>query len=129
MNRGSEFFHRAESLLFRRWGAAVIGMTNLPEARLAREAELCYATLALVTDYDTWHEEEESVTAGSVLEVLRRNVALAGRVLFRTVQGREAGRDCACRHALRDTILTYRAAIPAAARQRLGLLLDRYLED
>lgn len=128
---GPQFSTRAESFLYRKWGASVIGMTNIPEAKLAREAEICYATLALVTDYDTWHEEEESVTAGSVIEVLNRNVAMARRVLFRTISTLPPSAktaDCPCRHALENTILTHPSRISAATRERLSLLLDRYLE-
>lgn len=126
---GPQFSTRAESFLYRSWGASIIGMTNLPEARLAREAEICYATLALVTDYDTWHEEEESVTAGSVLDVLRNNVAMARKVLFRSARPAAAQADCPCRSALKDTVLTDPGRIAPEVRERLRLLLGRYLED
>lgn len=128
---GPQFSTRAESNMHRAWGADLVGMTCMPEAKLAREAEICYATLALVTDYDTWHEEEESVTAGSVIEVLNRNVAMARRVLFRTISTLPPSAktaDCPCRHALENTILTHPSRISAATRERLSLLLDRYME-
>ncbi|MBI4161729.1 MAG: S-methyl-5'-thioadenosine phosphorylase [Acidobacteria bacterium] len=125
---GPQFSTRAESLLYRSWGAAVIGMTNLPEAKLAREAEICYASLALVTDYDTWHDREESVTAGSVVELLRRNVNRARGVLFRTLSDLSPEPGCPCRHALRDSILTDPSRIDPAVRERLHLLIGRYLE-
>jgi 5'-methylthioadenosine phosphorylase len=126
---GPQFSTRAESFLYRSWGATIIGMTNIPEAKLAREAEICYATLALVTDYDTWHEEEESVTAGSVLEVIRSNVNLARKVLFRSVLPAAGRSECACRSALRDTVLTDPARISPEVRKRVGLLIGRYLEE
>ena len=125
---GPQFSTRAESLLYRNWGMSVIGMTNLQEAKLAREAELCYATLALVTDYDTWHEEEESVNVGSVLDILRANVARAREILAGAVPLISGTRKCACSHALRDAILTEQSWIPPETRQRLRLLLEKYLE-
>ena len=125
---GPQFSTRAESLLYRNWGMSVIGMTNLQEAKLAREAELCYATLALVTDYDTWHEEEESVNVGSVLDILRANVARAREILAGAVPLVSGTRKCACSHALRDAILTEQSRIPPETRQRLRLLLEKYLE-
>ncbi|MEE9227009.1 MAG: S-methyl-5'-thioadenosine phosphorylase [Acidobacteriota bacterium] len=125
---GPQFSTRAESLLYRNWGMSVIGMTNLQEAKLAREAELCYATLALVTDYDTWHEEEESVNVGSVLDILRANVARAREILAGAVPLVSGTRKCACSNALRDAILTEQSRIPPETRQRLRLLLEKYLE-
>jgi len=125
---GPQFSTRAESLLYRSWGVDVIGMTNLQEAKLAREAEICYATIALVTDYDCWHEEEADVTADSILEVLHSNVAMAREVLKRLAPRRPAPRKCACPSALGAAIITDRAKIPAAARRRLGLLVNKYLD-
>jgi 5'-methylthioadenosine phosphorylase len=125
---GPAFSTRAESRLYRSWGVDVIGMTNLTEAKLAREAEICYATLALVTDYDCWHEDEEDVTVDGVLENLRANAALAADTLRRAVAALPAERSrCACGEALRNAVITAPEAIPADARARLGLLLDRYL--
>ena len=125
---GPAFSTRAESRLYRSWGVDVIGMTNLTEAKLAREAEICYATLALVTDYDCWHETEDDVTVGTILEILRDNAALAGRVLRETVKALPRERAvCACGGALRHALITPPAAIGAEARARLGVLLDAYV--
>lgn len=124
---GPAFSTRAESRLYRTWGVDVIGMTNLTEAKLAREAEICYATLALVTDYDCWHEDEDDVSVTAVLEVLRANAALAARVLHDAVLALPASRTaCACGEALRHAVITPAEAIPPEARRRLGVLLDAY---
>jgi 5'-methylthioadenosine phosphorylase len=125
---GPAFSTRAESRLYRGWGVDVIGMTNLPEARLAREAEICYATLALVTDYDCWHDDEEDVSVGGVLENLRANSELALRIVQEVVPALPAQRSCACGAALRDAIITAREAIPPATRRKLEPLLGRYLD-
>jgi 5'-methylthioadenosine phosphorylase len=126
---GPAFSTRAESNLYRSWQADVVGMTNVQEARLAREAEICYATLALVTDYDCWHDREQAVSVGSVLEHLQANQELAARILSRTVAAMpERGGACSCGDALRDAILTAREAIPAAARERLRPILGRYFD-
>lgn len=124
---GPQFSSRAESVLYRQWGVDVIGMTNLPEAKLAREAELCYATLALVTDYDCWHESEETVTVEMILATLHKNVEAAKRVLRAAVPGAAGSSSCACRHALSQAIVTDPRAIPPAARKQLGLLIGKYL--
>jgi 5'-methylthioadenosine phosphorylase len=125
---GPAFSTRAESLLYRSWGVDVIGMTNLPEAKLAREAELCYATLALVTDYDCWHEEEDDVSVHAVLANLHANAALAAQVLRATVAALppQASR-CGCGTALDAALITPRHEIPEAARERLRPLLARLL--
>jgi 5'-methylthioadenosine phosphorylase len=126
---GPAFSSRAESRLYRSWGADVIGMTNLQEAKLAREAEICYATLALVTDYDCWHDGEEDVSVAGVLDNLRANQQVAAGVLreaVRTLPARGAG--CGCGDALRDAIITSRDAIPRETRERLQPLLGRYLD-
>ena len=124
---GPQFSTRAESRVYRSLGADVIGMTNLQEARLAREAELCYATIAMATDYDCWHSGQGDVSVAAILEVMARNVQHA-RSLIRTAVARfEPERRCPCQDALRYAILTDPAQIPAEARDRLGLLLDRYL--
>jgi 5'-methylthioadenosine phosphorylase len=122
---GPQFSTRAESLIFRQWGVDVIGMTNLPEAKLAREAEMCYATLALATDYDCWHQEHDAVTVETVVETFRRNVVLSQRVLRAVVPTLAEERKCACATALRSAVLTAPAKIPAAARKRLQLLLGK----
>src|SRR5262245_1334308 len=124
---GPQFSTRAESRLYRSWGADVIGMTNLQEARLAREAELCYATLAMSTDYDCWHTAHGDVTVEAILAVMSRNVAHAREVLRSVIPGLGGERGCACKDALRYAILTEPGRIPPEARDRLGLLLDRYL--
>jgi len=124
---GPAFSTRAESRLYRSWGVDVIGMTNLTEAKLAREAEICYATLALVTDYDCWHDAEADVSVGTILEILRDNAALAARTLRRAITSLPQARvSCACGEALRHAVITPADAIAPAARARLGVLLDPY---
>jgi 5'-methylthioadenosine phosphorylase len=124
---GPQFSTRAESRIYRQWGVDVIGMTNLPEARLAREAELCYATLALVTDYDCWHESAADVDIAAVLAILQRNVTLAQDIIGHAVPHLRGARTCACSSALKQAIITAPDAIPAAARERLGLLIQPYI--
>jgi 5'-methylthioadenosine phosphorylase len=124
---GPQFSTRAESRIYRSLGADVIGMTNLQEARLAREAEICYGTLAMVTDYDCWREGHEDVTVEAILAVMARNSALARLVIREALPRVGAARGCTCGDALRYAILTDLARVPAEARDRLGLLLDRYL--
>ena len=124
---GPQFSTRAESRLYRQWGVDVIGMTNMPEARLAREAELCYATLALATDYDCWHASAADVDIGTILAILQRNVQLAQEIITRTVPHLQGARTCPCSTALQTAIITDRAMIPAAVQERLGLLINRYL--
>ncbi len=124
---GPQFSTRAESRLYREWGADVIGMTNLTEARLAREAEICYASLALVTDYDCWREATEDVSVEAIVAVLGENAAAARRTLSGAVAGVDPGRACGCRDAMRFAIITDRAAIPESARERLQLIAGRYL--
>lgn len=123
---GPQFSTRAESRLYRQWGIDVIGMTNMPEAKLAREAELCYATLALATDYDCWHASAADVDIGEILAILQRNVQLAQEVITRTVPQLQGTRTCPCSMALQTAIITDQAMIPTAVRERLGLLIDRY---
>jgi 5'-methylthioadenosine phosphorylase len=125
---GPQFSSRGESLIYRQWGVDVIGMTNLPEAKLAREAELCYATVALVTDYDCWHETEASVTVEGILDTLHKNVALAKRLLRAALTLATGPRTCPCARALEYAILTSPRAIPSRTRQRLRLLLGRHLK-
>lgn len=124
---GPAFSTRAESFLYRSWGASVIGMTALPEARLAREAEMCYATLACATDYDCWHETEESVTVEMVIGNLLRNVVTSKRILQRVVPRLSETRTCACGLALKDAILTTNEAIPQETKERLAPLVGKYL--
>jgi 5'-methylthioadenosine phosphorylase len=126
---GPAFSTRAESRLFRSWGADIIGMTALPEARLAREAELCYAALCFVTDYDVWHEDEPDVDAGSVIERLRANAQAAVGAISRAIEALPATRDCACAHALDTALVTPREAVPAETRRRLAPLLAAHWGD
>lgn len=122
---GPQFSTKAESQLYRQWGVSVIGMTNLPEAKLAREAELCYATVALVSDYDCWHETEEAVTVDAILSALRRNVELAKQLLRGSVKSASSGGNCKCQQALQDAIVTSREAITPALHRKLGILMGR----
>ena len=124
---GPQFSTRAESLLYRSWGVSVIGMTALPEAKLAREAELCYAVLAFVTDYDVWHSSAEAVTVEMVIKNLAANIDNAKRIVRAVAPSLAAPPACACGSALRDAIMTAPERIPAETRQRLGLLIGRYL--
>jgi 5'-methylthioadenosine phosphorylase len=123
---GPQFSTRGESQIYRRWGVSVIGMTNMPEAKLAREAELCYATLALATDYDVWHESHAAVTVEAVVANLLKNVATAKVVLRRVIP--RVGKACAggCGDALASAVITDPKAFPPRTRRRLGVLLDRY---
>ena len=124
---GPQFSTRAESLLYRSWGADVIGMTNLTEAKLAREAEICYATLALVTDYDAWRKKAEAVSVEAVLAVLGENAAAARRTMREAVARVRPDRPCSCRAALAFAIITDRSQIPEEARDRLAPLVGKYL--
>jgi 5'-methylthioadenosine phosphorylase len=123
---GPQFSTKAESRIYRRWGVDIIGMTNMPEAKLAREAELCYATLALVTDYDVWHETHESVTVETVVQNLQRNVATAKDVLARVIPRLPVTRSCACASLLKNAVITSPTAFPLATRRRLDLLIGKY---
>lgn len=124
---GPQFSTRAESALYRTWpGVAVIGMTNMPEARLAREAELAYCTMALVTDYDCWHEGHDDVSVEAVIAVMKQNVASA-RAVIRALADVPPSAPCASHTALQHAIMTSPELIPAATRERLALFLDRVL--
>src|SRR5258708_35458456 len=124
---GLQFSTKAESNLYRSWVADLIGMTNLQEAKLAREAEICYATLAMVRDYDCWHPNHDSVTVEQIVKVLTTNADNAARVVKKAVALLPRERKCKCSSALQHAILTDPAKIPAATRQKLSLLLDKYL--
>jgi 5'-methylthioadenosine phosphorylase len=124
---GPQFSTKGESQLYRQWGVDVIGMTNMPEAKLAREAELCYASMALVTDYDCWHQTEQPVTVEAILTTLHHNVALAKRMLLAAVPSLVAAPACSCHRALDNAIVTARGRLPAAVRRKLGLLIRRVL--
>lgn len=124
---GPQFSTRAESLIYRQWGVDVIGMTNLPEAKLAREAEICYATLALATDYDCWHHAEEAVTIEAILKVLEQNVALAKRVIKAALNDIGRQGKCGCQEALKDTIITDKALINDKVKRELAPIIGKYV--
>ncbi|MEZ5333495.1 MAG: S-methyl-5'-thioadenosine phosphorylase [Thermoanaerobaculia bacterium] len=123
---GPQFSSRAESELYRSWGVDVIGMTNAPEAKLAREAEICYATLAMVTDYDCWHDDEGEVSVDAVLEALRENAEMARDVVRRAVRSLPPPGGPDCSDALATALITDPAAVPAATLERLDLLIRKY---
>jgi 5'-methylthioadenosine phosphorylase len=124
---GPQFSTRAESRLYRGWNVDVIGMTNLQEAKLAREAEICYATLAMATDYDCWHDGHEAVSAEAVIAVMHKNVGNARRVIRAAVPLLAAQSSCTCRSALAHAIMTAPEAISPQARTRLRLLIEKYV--
>lgn len=124
---GPQFSTRAESKIYRKWGVDVIGMTNIPEAKLAREAEICYATLALSTDYDCWHETEESVTVEMILETIKNNVANAKAIIKRAVRKIEGVRKCKCASAMKYAIVTDKKVIPAKVKKDLKPLIGKYV--
>ena len=125
---GPQFSTKAESNVYRSWGADVIGMTNLQEAKLAREAEICYVTIAMVTDYDCWHPHHDSVTVEQILSVLAKNAENAAKVVTATVSAMPKARSCKCGSALANAILTDPAKIPAATKEKLQLILGKYLK-
>jgi len=124
---GPQFSTKAESNVYRSWGMDVIGMTNLQEAKLAREAELCYVTVAMVTDYDCWHPHHDSVTVDQIVAVLGKNAENAAKVVKATVGAMPKTRGCKCGSALAHAILTQRDKIPAATKEKLKLILGKYL--
>lgn len=124
---GPQFSTKAESNIYRSWNMDVIGMTNLQEARLAREAEICYVTIAMVTDYDCWHPHHDSVTVDQIVAVLVKNAENAAKVVRETVAAMPAARGCKCGSALAHAILTERDKIPLATKKRLALILGKYL--
>ncbi|MBI4787639.1 MAG: S-methyl-5'-thioadenosine phosphorylase [Chloroflexi bacterium] len=125
---GPQFSTQAESEVYRQWKLDIIGMTALPEAKFAREAEICYATVAMVTDYDTWHPSHGSVTVEMVVQNLLKNAEMGKRIVRYAVSDIPAAREhCPCPTALRDAIITARDRVPPKSRRALGLLLDKYL--
>lgn len=124
---GPQFSTKAESRLYRSWGCAVIGMTAMPEARLAREAELCYATIAMVTDFDVWHESAGEVTVDMVVANHGANLETARAILGELTRSELGERTCGCGNALAGAIVTEPAVIPPLTRARLGIIADRYL--
>jgi len=125
---GPQFSTRAESNLYRSWNATVIGMTAMPEARLAREAEMCYATVAMVTDYDVWHDTEGAVTVELVVANLHKNTELARSLLTELAKRNLPARNCGCADALANAIITDPQFITAEVRNRLGVIAERYLD-
>jgi len=125
---GPQFSTKAESNIYRSWGMDVIGMTNLQEAKLAREAEICYVTVAMVTDYDCWHSQHDSVTVDQIVAVLLKNAENACAVVRETVAAMPRKQSCKCSSALAHAIITERDRIPSATRRKLSLILDKYLE-
>lgn len=125
---GPAFSTRAESHLYRSWGVSIIGMTNLPEARLAREAEICYATLALVTDFDCWHETEQEVSVEMLLDNLRRNALIAGQMIRALLSDLPSERTCQCGHALDKALITPPDVIPAETKERLDIIIGKHIQ-
>jgi 5'-methylthioadenosine phosphorylase len=123
---GPAFSTKAESNIYRSWGMDVIGMTNLQEAKLAREAEICYVTIAMVTDYDCWHEEHASVTVTDILANLQQNAANACKVVLNAVERMPAGRTCKCGSALAHALITDRALVPEVTRRKLEPIVGKY---
>jgi 5'-methylthioadenosine phosphorylase len=124
---GPAFSTLAESNLYRSWGMDVIGMTNLQEAKLAREAEICYVTIAMVTDYDCWHPDHEAVTVTDIIANLTKNAENAAKVVAAAVRAMPAARECKCGSALAHALITDRKTIPDATRKKLELLVGKYL--
>jgi 5'-methylthioadenosine phosphorylase len=125
---GPRFSTRAESNTYRAWGMSIIGMTASPEAFLAREAEICYATMAHVTDYDVWHVSEAPVTVEMVIQTLNKNTTIAQEAVRILARQLKHARDCECEHALATALITHKEVIPAETRQKLDLLINKYLQ-
>ncbi len=125
---GPQFSTRAESLVYRKWDVDVIGMTNATEAKLAREAEICYSTIALATDYDCWHHSEESVTVEAVLAVMKHNIETSKAMIREAVRMLSAERTCSCGEALRNTIMTPEKLMPAKTKKDLAPIIGKYLK-
>ena len=123
---GPAFSTKAESNVFRSWGMDVIGMTNLQEAKLAREAEICYVTIAMVTDYDCWHPDHDAVTVNQIIATLHKNAENACAVVAQAVARMPAERRCSCGSALAHAIITDRKLVPEATRRKLGIIVDKY---
>ena len=126
---GPAFSTRAESNLYRSWGANLIGMTALPETKLAREAEICYALIAMVTDYDCWHDSEETVTVERVLEVMRKNTRVVQELIPAIIRSLRDRKDCSCRHAAENAIVTAADKIPYQTRRALSLFYGKYWDE
>ncbi len=126
---GPQFSTRAESMLYRTWNVDVIGMTNATEAKLAREAEICYSTIALATDYDCWHHSEEAVTVEAVLAVMKHNVETSKAMIREAVQILGRSRGCTCGDSLRNTIMTPAKLIPAKTKKDLAPIIGKYMKN
>jgi len=126
---GPAFSTRAESHVYRQWGMDIIGMTSLQEAKLAREAEICYAAMALVTDFDCWHTEESEVNVETVVQNLKKNISIAKRVIQMVVPDISKKRTCLCATALKDALMTDPQVIPPETRKKLDLLVGKYLKE
>ena len=125
---GPAFSTKAESNLYRKWGMDVIGMTNLIEAKLAREAEICYCTVAMITDYDCWHPDHDSVTVDMIVECLKKNSSNAKKLIKKIVpKASKLNRDCVCSKALATAIITSREKIPARVKEKLKVIIDKYI--
>lgn len=125
---GPQFSSRAESMLYRQWGVDVIGMTNMPEAKLAREAEVCYATLAMSTDYDCWRLGNDAVTVEDVVQTLTNNVETAKKIIKKSLEMIGGERGCPCAGALENAILTRPETVSEEAKKRLGIIIERFLK-
>ncbi len=124
---GPAFSTRAESILYKSWNADIIGMTCLPEAKLAREAEMCYAVIGCVTDYDSWHIHKEIVTAKTVIEILNKNIDIAKNIIKNIVPKISSKRGCNCQNALQTSFVTDPETIPDTMKQELKILLQKYM--
>ena len=124
---GPQFSSRAESNIYRGWGVDVIGMTNATEAKLAREAEICYGSLSMATDYDCWHEQHDDVTVEDLIATLNNNVDLAKEIIKKVVPEIQEARDCPCCSALQNAIITPKEVITKEAKDRLGIIIERYI--
>ena len=124
---GPAFSTRAESFLYKKWGMDIIGMTNMPEAKLAREAEICFATLAMVTDYDCWHTSED-VTVDIIIQNLMKNSKAAKDILKSAIISMPDEKSCSCAESLKDAIITAKDAIPASTKKKLDIIIGRYLK-
>lgn len=125
---GPAFSTLAESNLYRSWGIDIIGMTNMPEAKLAREAEICYSTLAAVTDYDCWHPQQESVTIDMVIQNLMKNTENAKKIVAKVIKNLPPERSCSCKESLRHAIITDRKLIPTKTKKDLGIIIGKYIK-
>jgi 5'-methylthioadenosine phosphorylase len=125
---GPAFSTRAESNLYRSWGMDIIGMTNLQEAKLAREAEICYVTIALVTDYDCWHETHESVSADLIIANLLKNCLAAQTIIAQTIRDLQTTKRCQCGEALKYALITNKAAVPAETKKKMKCIVGKYFD-